>query len=289
MNVMLLAFGPNTKNHYQACFAILTILKAQLKPAITVYTDVPEYYASFGDSIHIEYTSPERLQQWRGEQDFFWRIKCKAVQDMVQRHPGEHLMYVDSDTFLASELDGIVQQLDRGVCLMHEREGCLSEFSSKTESAMWQALRGGCYNEVSVNESTAMWNAGVIAIPGQISQQVADHAVHLCDSLCATQAPWRLLEQFAFSLALAQQGPLEPAARWIGHYWGNKDDWNAAIAEFCLTSKLKAHTLEQDLQALDGFDYSAIALRRKTKSSKKRLVRWLNQLMPDKNLQFFSP
>jgi hypothetical protein len=288
MNVMLLTFGPNTKNHYQACFAILTMLKAQAKPAITVYTDVPEFYASFGDSIHIEYTSPELLQQWRGEQDFFWRIKCKAVQHMVQRHPGEHVVYIDSDTFLAAELDGIKQLLDNGVCLMHECEGRLCELGSKTESAMWHALRDGKFNDVKINEHTAMWNAGVIAIPGQVSQQVADHAVQLCDSLCATKAPWRLLEQFAFSLALAHGGQLQPAADWIGHYWGNKEDWNAAIAEFYLTSKLKARTLDDDLAALDEFDFSAIALRRKTKSSKARVKAWLDRIMPDKTQQYFS-
>lgn len=288
MNVMLLTFGPNTKNHYQACFAILTMLKAQAKPAITVYTDVPEFYASFAGSIHIEYTSPEQLQQWRGEQDFFWRIKCKAVQHMVQNHPGEHVVYIDSDTFLAAGLEDIVQQLDSGVCLMHECEGRLSELGSKTESAMWQALRGGQYSDVTIDEATAMWNAGVIAIPGQVSQQVADHAVQLCDSLCASKAPWRLLEQFAFSLALAHGGHLQPAAKWIGHYWGNKEDWNAAIAEFYLTSKLKSHSLQDDLNALDAFDFTAIALRRKTKSSKTRLKAWLDRLMPDKTQQYFA-
>lgn len=289
LNLMLLTFGPNIKNHYQACFCILSFLKDPQSPAVTVYTDRPEFYKCFADRIELVVVSQSQLQSWRGEMDFFWRIKCMAVQDMVRRYPGRHIMYVDSDTFLGAPLRNIAQQLEQGQTLMHLNEGKLYSLGTKTTRGMWRELAGTVHEGISIDSDTAMWNAGVVALPADNAEKVAEHSVAVCDSLCATKAPRKLLEQFAFSLALNHAVPLKPADSCIGHYWGNKDQWNAAIAEFYLHSKLYNRSLEEDIAAAEAFAYDSVALECRVSSSKRRIKNAVDKVFPDKVRQYFSP
>ncbi|UTF61606.1 hypothetical protein [Gilvimarinus sp. DA14] len=288
LQLMLLTFGPNIKNHYQACFCILSFLKDPLKPAVTVYTDRPEFYRCFEGQVDLVVVDQVQLQAWRGEADFFWRIKCKAVEDMVLRHPGQHIMYVDSDTFLGGGLQDVIQHLDQGQTLMHLNEGKLAQLDTKTTRNMWQVLAGSCHEGITIDKGSAMWNAGVVALPGPIASAVAEHTVAVCDSLCATKAPRKLLEQFAFSLALNHAVALQPADTWIGHYWGNKEQWNAAIAEFYLHSKLYNRNLQEDIAAASEFAYDSIALHCRVSSSNRRLKGLAETLFPNKVHQYFK-
>jgi len=290
MNLMLLAFGPNLRNHHQACFAILTLLKESPPPRITVYTDMPELYRAFlGRRVVLETTPYEKLQRWQGRHQFFWRIECMAVQEMARRHPGEHLIYVDSDTFLADGLhSGVVRKLEAGTALMHEDEGLLRSLRTRTERGTWEALRGRRFCGVPVDRSTRMWNAGVIAIPGAHAEAVADRVVEVCDALCETPAPRRLLEQLAFSVTLEHLVGIEPASPWVGHYWGNKDEWNAAIGQFLIASRLGKRTLDDDIALLRDFDFSRIPVRKKQKNTKLRLQRLLDQHFPLRETIYFA-
>lgn len=288
MNAMLLTFGPNLKNHYQACFTLLTLLGSKPEFKVTVITDSPEFYRGYSGHVHVIPVTENTLRQWRGESQFFWRIKCKAVELMAREFPGEAMLYLDSDTFASNDLSALAAGLSSGQCYMHENEGLLSQLGSKTERAMWQTLEGSVHEGVEINAQTAMWNAGVIAIPGAALEAVSAHSLAICDSLCRTKAPTRLLEQFAFSLALNHHSPLLPASDWIGHYWGNKDDWNDAIANFFLHSKLFGRNLDEELGALAEFDFGAIALRRRKRSSRARLQRLIDKCMPEPELNFFK-
>ncbi len=290
MNLMLLTFGPNLRNHYQACFAILTLLKESPPPRITVYTDMPGLYRSFlGDRVTLETTPRETLQRWQGSHQFFWRIKCMAVREMARRHPGEHLVYLDSDTFLADGLhSGLLRKLEAGTALMHEDEGPLQSLRTRTERATWKALRGHSYCGVPVDRNTRMWNAGAIAIPGTHVEAVADRVVGVCDAFCETRAPRRLLEQLAFSVTLGQLVGIAPASPWIGHYWGNKDEWNAAISQFLIASRLEHRTVDEDIARLRSFDFGRIPVRKKEKNTKLRLRRWLDRRFPPRQTIYFA-
>lgn len=289
MNILFLTFGPELKNHYQACFSILSFLKESPAPNVHIMTDYPDFYRYFGEAVTIHKLTPQQLNEWQGKHQFFWRIKCKAVEMMVAQYPDQPLMYVDSDTFLHRGLNQeIIPLITEGKAFMHLKEGHLNELKSKTETQMWTQLRGKNIAGFQITEASAMWNAGVIAIPQTRNQEITQDIVKVCDALCDTPAPRRLLEQFAFSLVIDEKIGLSPADTWIGHYWGNKADWNDAIKTFFLESRLGNRTLEDDIEAIKSFDFSSLAIFKKEKNTKLRIQRWLEKKFPAKNAAYFT-
>ena len=228
MNLLLLTFGDRAENHHQAAFCILSFLKDPCIGRVLVMTDRPAFYtwlqagaavaqgegSMAGEgrersaAIEVLPISADTLQDWQGPQQFFWRIKIKAVEHALQRHPDQHLVYVDSDTFLATDLSALQAGLDAGQVFMHCRENALADRNSRTLTRMRRALVGQTLAGVPFDGQTEMWNAGVVALPAAQSRALVDHALRLCDALCATACPRRLVEQLAFSVALkGSQGP----------------------------------------------------------------------------------
>ena len=288
MVLTLLTFGDRIENHYQATFAILSYLKSPHIQHICVVTDRPQFYQYFGDKVTLVDCSDSIMQEWRGEHDFFWRIKMKAIEAAVLQHPDQHILYVDSDTFLVNSLSEINQQLNSSVSLMHTVEGKLKTLSSKTEQQMWRSLQGQTFNNITINEETEMWNAGVIALPANQAQSLVTKAIELCDALCQTKCTRRLIEQFAFSLALKHHSTLRSAEKDILHYWGNKEQWNKKIIEFFMHSELSQTNIEQDITRIHHFDYASLPIIYKEKSTKAKLIRLLNKIMPPKEIVYFS-
>ena len=173
--------------------------------------------------IEVLPISADTLKDWQGTQQFFWRIKIKAIEHALQRHPDQHLVYVDSDTFLATDLSALNAGLDAGQAFMHCRENALADRNSRTLTQMRRTLVGQTLAGVTFDGRTEMWNAGVIALPASRGRTLVDHALQLCDAMCASTCPRRLIEQLAFSVALkgshgpppamiASQAPGAPAA-----------------------------------------------------------------------------
>ena len=288
MVLVLLTFGDNLNNHYQAIFAILSYLKCSHIQHVCVVTDRPQYYQYLGDKITLIDCGGSLMQEWRGEYDFFWRIKMKAIEAAILQHPNQHILYVDSDTFLVNSLSEINQELDSGISFMHTLEGKLNTQSSKTEQQMWRSLQDQTFHNITINEQTEMWNAGVIALPANQAESLVTKAIELCDRLCQTKCTRRLIEQFAFSLALKHHSKLKSLEKDILHYWGNKEQWNKQITEFFMLSKLANIDVEQDIERIRFFNYSSLPIIYKEKSTKIKLVRVLNKLMPPKEIVYFS-
>jgi len=262
VRISFLAFGPILTTYYQACFCILSLLKESSHPQISVTTDNPDFFNYLSDRIQIISLNQQKLESWKGSANFFWRIKIKAIEDAILRFPGEHVVFLDTDTFLANGLHELNAKLDDGLPVMHEREGRLCEIGQKRYEEMWTVFKDKTFCGIQINSATEIWNAGVVGIPGQQSLQTIQLALNLCDKLCAIDVRRAYLEQFALSLALNKIcGPIIPANQWIGHYWGNKSQWNETIVSFFLKSFLEKRTLEQDLTVMKSFDYSALPIR----------------------------
>ncbi|MDO4232348.1 MAG: hypothetical protein Q4D19_09460, partial [Lautropia sp.] len=238
MNLLLMTFGPKVKNHYQAVFAILSFMRDPLVSRILIMTDQPELYRWVTSldggqvaghdlpEVEIVHVSQEQLTEWQGAPQFFWRVKIRAIQEMFARHPDQHLMYIDSDTFLARSLADVVNLLDEGAALMHCQEYCLGDSRQEDVVSMNQTLMGKTFAGVPVTPTSRMWNAGVIALPSSRAAQLIQQTLEMCDEMCATPSARRLLEQFSFSLVLNHECPLYPCEGTVGHYWGNKAEWN---------------------------------------------------------------
>ena len=275
MNLLLLTFGDNTDNHQQAVFAALSFMRDPHIRRVLVVTDRPDFYRWLsgtarnalsiddgGDTSGKPGTAPveilpitaETLTAWQGPQQFFWRIKIQAVAMAVRQYPDQHLLYVDSDTFLAGSLADMVRQLDAGAAYMHCFEDRLGDRNSRTLTRTRRALAGRTLEGITLSGRHEMWNAGVIGLPASTAAERVAQALQLCDAMCATDCPRRLIEQFAFSLAL-QQGTLHPCQDVIGHYWGNKPAWNRLIAGFLAEARLKDETVAQAVARVGQVDW----------------------------------
>ena len=310
MNLLLLTFGDNTDNHQQAVFAALSFMRDPHIRRVLVVTDRPDFYrwlsgtarnAPFiddgdGDTsgkqgmapVEILPITAETMTAWQGPQQFFWRIKIQAVAMAVRQYPDQHLLYVDSDTFLAGSLADMVRQLDAGAAYMHCFEDCLGDRNSRTLTRTRRALSGRTLEGITLSGRHEMWNAGVISLPASTAAERVAQALQLCDAMCATDCPRRLIEQFAFSLVL-QQGTLHPCQDVIGHYWGNKAAWNRLIAGFLAEARLKDETVAQAVARVGQVDWRALPLEHRQRRWVLRLKAGIDWVLPPKKLRHFTP
>lgn len=288
MNLILLTFGERLENHYQAAFAILSFLKDPLVQRVIVVTDQKDFYHFFNGKVDIIDINKQTLNEWQGEQQFFWRIKIKALEYVQIHYPNEHLLYIDSDTFLAGNLAIIDAQLNQGHTLMHKRECALADNTDNTLQKMYLALKGKFFAGIEINAQSSMWNAGVIALPAGKAQEIIRLSLQICDEICTTDCPRRLVEQFAFSIALAHSAEMKACDDVIGHYWGNKPEWNKMIADFFAETLLKQFSLLQCIALVASSDWNKLPLHKKQRSTNLKLKCLIDKLFCDKNIHYFT-
>jgi hypothetical protein len=283
MNLLYLVFGDNVRNHFQACFSVLSFLRH--RPGlgtITVVTDAPDFYRHLANHVMVLPVDEATLREWKGEFNFFWRIKIKALELVAAKFPATPLLYLDSDTFLHGSFEGLQQALAAGQAFMHEPEGALAELGSKTERRMWQQVGGKSFGGVLFHERHGMWNAGVVGIPAQGATEAIALALRICDDLSRAGVTPRLIEQFALSVALQERFDLQSALAYIGHYWSNKTEWNDAIASFLLESQLKNRSVEEEIEAINNFDFRSVPVKKRLKNTRWRLYHLVDRLFPPK-------
>ncbi len=284
MNILYLVFGNNLNVHLQVEFSILTLLgQVSGEDKINVITTAPSFYERLKEHIRIIPISEQTLKEWRGKHDFFWRCKIKAIEYISREYPGQDFMYLDGDTFLIDKLTQIKDKLHEGCGLMHLNEGHPKDMKTKSLS-MWNTIKGHTYKDVTVSEKHCMWNAGVVAIPGSKLSETVELALNLCDGMLDDHAEPIVIEQYSLSIALYERTHLTEAKPWIGHYWGNKEEWNAYIHHFFLTSYTTNRRVAEDIQAAaTDKSYCKLAIHKKVPNTKKRLTKLLNSLFPDKD------
>jgi hypothetical protein len=289
MHVIYLVFGPNSANHTQAYFSILSFLR---QPAaltgITVVTDQPSFYTRLAKQIQVLPVNTALLREWEGPHKFFWRVKIKALEAVAQRVPGQSLLYLDSDTFLSGSVHTLAATLADNIALMHEPEGAIATLSSKTERLTWRQLRGRELAGFTVSDAQVMWNAGVVGVPAARATAAIALALQLCDAWCAAEVTPRLIEQLALSVALSETGSLASARASIGHYWSAKPEWQAAISSFLLTSFLYARSVTEEITALSDFDFRAQPVKQRLKSTRGRVEKLAAKLFPNQDQQFIE-
>ena len=279
MTLMFLVFGDDHRNHLQANFAILTHLQyPETVSRIVVMTDSPDYYRHLSDDrVIVDEVRVDELHDWRGPHDFFWRIKIKALEQLAERYPEDHVMYTDADTFCFGDPAGLQRRLNAGETLMHAREGKLAELPTRTEREMWKQTQGNTYGGISMNDQRIMYNAGVVAIPrGKVKEAVA-LALRVCDDMCAAGVTRRLIEQFALSLALAETGQLGAANDTIGHYWGNKEGWNERIGQFFVYHHFASSSLATQVRASGEVDFRSIPIYSRSSGTQHKLHRLVDK------------
>ena len=289
MHLLYLTFGEDIVNHTQAQFSIQTFLahKTQVH-SINVVTDSPGVYTNLKPYINLIEVDAATLKKWKGEHDFFWRIKIKAIEMLCSMYKDEPVVYLDSDTFLYRDLDEVHNGLIQGRAYMHEHEGSLSKAKSKTEKKMWSQVADVAYGDLKIKASHGMWNAGVVATPNKKDNQECLLALRVCDEMCKQGVTTRLIEQFALSVALSEMYGLYEAKGAIAHYWSNKESWNTFIQNFFLLSAFNAFTLEQQIQHIKDLDITTLAVKSKKKNTNHRMKKLTDKLFPHQDLVFIN-
>ena len=86
MNLLYITFGSNTAVHMQAAFSIYSFLaRFEKYNSVNIITDNKLYYQHLEDRVNIIEMTEEELKEWKGEYQFFWRIKIKAIEKICKR------------------------------------------------------------------------------------------------------------------------------------------------------------------------------------------------------------
>lgn len=284
MNILFLVFGRRLSDHLQAHLAIHTFLPHLADDdRICVMTTAPEYYADFADAKQVttDHVTEQLLDEWEGKHHFFWRVKIKAMERMATIYPDDALLYLDSDTFLKGDLSGVKGILGQGKGLMHLDEGHPSRMKTKS-LRMWNTVNGRTYAGVTIGQQHNMWNAGVVAMPeGKVASTVA-LALAVCDGMLDDGAERVVIEQYSLSIALYERLGLVSAQPWIGHYWGNKDEWNAFASKFFLEARMKGLSVEETTAALASEDLTSLRIHVHKSNTQRRLTNIIKKLFPDR-------
>lgn len=261
MNIVYFVIGDSAVIHIQVGFSIRTIL-SQTSEEDTVYvvTDTPTMYCNLPHVVTIPITQ-ERIKEWRGKHDFFWRVKIKVLQQIAQMSPDKAMMYLDGDTFLHGSLTEIKEQLGKNRGMMHLDEGCPSEMKERSLS-MWHTVSGKTYAGITIGPQHHMWNAGVVAIPAALVVKVTDMALAICDGMLDDGSEPVTVEQYALSIALSEcSNQMIEADQWIGHYWHNKYYWSAYIAQFFVRAYRLGYSLEKQLDIIRATNLKGVHRR----------------------------
>ena len=271
MNIVYLVFGTKIENYQQAYFSIFTaLLHKNDDDKIIVITDDSSLFGFFEDKIETIVINQDTIMDWEGPHQFFWRVKIKALQLVAQKYPQDSILYLDSDTFFYKNTDVLLTALQNGNQFMHLNEGKLSQLSSKTEKLMWKQMKGKSYGNIIINENVAMWNAGLIGV-SQKHFECLELTLQINDAMCADGVTRRLIEQFAFSLGLNQYSELQPADHIVGHYWGNKKQWNDTISLFLRECFMKKYHFDAVVERIKDMELSKIPIRIKESSTQRKL------------------
>lgn len=286
MNILYLVFGNNIEHYQQIYFSIYTALKNKSpEDKIIVVAENSQYFNALKDKIEVIDINKQIVQEWEGKYRFFWRVKVKALELVATKYPEKHIMYLDGDTFIFKDLAPLKDALNKGQNFMHLNEGNLCQLKTKTERTMWQQMKNKTFAGITINENTCMWNAGLIAISKDHLKSI-DLALELTDEMCAAGVTRRLIEQFSFGVATNHYSPLQPADSWVGHYWGNKPQWNEIITTFIKKCYMENLTLEESLQAIDQLPLHEYPIAVRNSSTQRKLKKLIDSFYKDKKAIF---
>ncbi len=289
MNLLYLTFGNDPAIYLQASFSIYSFLaQGKAVHSINVFTDKEEYYRHLAPQVNVILLSDDDLTTWKGEYDFFWRIKIKAIEKICHLYPEQPVLYLDCDTFLSGDFAALQISLQNGTAIMHENEGFLSERKNKTQKNMWRQMANKSFGNIDMHANHYMWNAGVVALPNTLHGKDCELALTICDEMCANGITKYFIEQYAFSLALEKCYGITEAKSEIVHYWSAKNIWNERITDFFMQAYFAQWDHEKILTQIRMFDIINIPIYQKVKTTNVRLKGMIDKLFPPKDIQYIS-
>ena len=204
---------------------------------------------------------------------------------MASQYPDDHLIYLDTDTFLYGSLDDMRSILNQGHGMMHLKEGHPSTMMTKS-LRMWKQIEGKKYGGITIGLEHYMYNAGVVALPKEKAKSISSLALSLCDGMLEDDVERIVIEQYSLSIALFEQTHLLECDQFIGHYWGNKSEWESIAYNLIANAHMKKMSLAEELEQLDfsKMDLPPIYIHRS--NTGRRLKDVIDKLFKDKDKKY---
>jgi len=236
----VLAYGPRGALHREAAVALLT-LQAHAPPGseIVLLTDRPGHYRWFGNSITIDRLSPATVREWRGPLDDQFRPSLEALRRLAEDSAADVLL-ADTDTMVRRDLTPLGERLAAGAVFMHHREYSLAAPPRKGDRSLAHEIVGRTWNGITPDGTASMWNAGIVA-SSRRHAGIFDRTLAVFDELRPVTR-YFAVDQLACSIVLAAYAPIEEAAPWFDHYWGNRPWFGRATDRFLSRALLEGLT-----------------------------------------------
>jgi hypothetical protein len=236
----VLAYGPRGALHREAALALLT-LQAYAPPGseIVLLTDRPDHYQWFGNSITIDRLTPSTVREWRGPLDDQFRPSLEALRRLAEDSSAD-VMLADTDTMVRRDLTPLVERLAAGAVFMHHREYLLAAPPRKGDRSLAHEVVGRTWHGITPDRTASMWNAGIVA-SSRRHAGIFDRTLAVFDEL-RPLTRYFAVDQLACSIVLAAYAPIEEAAPWFDHYWGNRPWFGRAAERFLSRALLEGLT-----------------------------------------------
>lgn len=225
-SLIYLAHGP-AGLRAEAFYSLLSYYEVAGNPVrILIYTDAPDAFRQvLGPRPEIVYpaVTAAQWQEWRGSSNKVYLLKIGVLAHAAAQYPG-NLLFVDTDTIWQRDPAPLFAQLAQGERLMHVSEGTLGT-GSRLGRKIYQRLKNRVFSVVThqfrLTASTQLYNSGVLGFASTLAAQLPE-VLQLADQLYAAYNK-HIMEQLAFSLRFALDGPIGEAAPYVVHYWNLKN------------------------------------------------------------------
>lgn len=288
MVVLFLVWGDRLPMHMEAAFAMLTILADPQPKTVCVVTDHPEYYAFLKEKIDIQAVTAQKFREWRGPEDFMFRIKVAGLQYATELYPGKDILYCDSDSFFKGSLSKIKEHFDNGGVCMHETSGTFCKLTDHSNKRLWKHLSGRKFLDYTVDNSTQKYNAGIVGLPGAFAAELIADILRYTDELFARSRHFNS-EETTYSTVLQSRKNFQTVDDHVGHYWGNRQEWNSVVADFFNRCFVTGMTLDQMIAAAAwDIDFSATPVHVSRSQRYRQLTTLIGKIWQPRHIRYFT-
>lgn len=193
---------------------------------ILIYTDnTAAFQQVLGHREDIIYPAvePEQWQTWRGAVNKVYLLKIGVLEHAATHYPG-NLFFLDTDTIWRRDPRPLFAQIEAGGFFMHQNEGRLAT-GNTLSMKVYKHLRGlewpSGAHMLRVVPETELFNSGVIAFRSD-KVYLLHEVMTLAEHLYAAYNK-HMMEQLAWSLRFAAEGPIHDVPEYLWHYWNLKD------------------------------------------------------------------
>ncbi len=227
-----LAFG--SENIYRQClFSTGTLLVKNTWDSyrVAIVTDNPPFFEKYfywENKVKCIPITQKDIEQMRGRIDFVHRVKIASIELVTSYYTREQIyVYLDCDTFIKSDLKGLVDRISPFCSIAHKHEFYFSESETSSEEDLTRMLLNKIRDKavhfhkngklISMNDNFSSWNAGVLGIHRR-NIILLDEVYELTDALFLN-VKHHAAEQFAFSYILENSTKIVTCESEIIHYW----------------------------------------------------------------------